>query len=124
MRYAWIAAGGAAGAAARWALGMSFAAAGWSGVFPAATLLANLTGAFALGYAAGRWAAKRGSSGTYQALTVGFLGAFTTVSAFGFETWTLLSEGRAGLAALYAALSASAGPALAFAGMRASGSGL
>ncbi|HZG54927.1 fluoride efflux transporter FluC [Paenibacillus sp.] len=117
MRYAWIAVGGAAGSSARWLLGLSMAGVTVGG-FPLPTLLANLAGSFALGFAFGRWG-DRSASAAYQAATSGFLGAFTTMSAFGWEAWTLLSDGRAAAAAAYVAASALAGPLLAGAGLRA-----
>jgi CrcB protein len=50
------------------------------------------------------------------ALAVGFLGAFTTFSTFGFETQTFLRTGRPQLALAYVALSVVLGVAAAAAG--------
>ncbi|WP_162388372.1 fluoride efflux transporter FluC [Paenibacillus antri] len=120
MRYGWIAAGGAAGAVSRWGLGAWLAPAA-AGGFPYATLAVNLLGAYALGWMAGRFSAKDKSSAVYHGAAAGFLGAFTTMSAFGLEAWTLLADGRSVAAAAYVAASACAGPLLANAGLRAGG---
>ena len=118
-KYAWIAAGGAAGAVSRWAAGAALAGAGAAHGFPLATLLVNLLGAYALGRLRGRWSSVRGKRAVfYQAVTGGFLGSFTTMSAFGLETWTLLADGRIAAGAFYALVSAAAGPLLARVGMR------
>ena len=70
--------------------------------FPVGTLIVNVTGSFALGYILSR--AARGwsiSEGAQLAVTVGFLGAYTTYSTFMFETDTLLRTGSAARAILY-----------------------
>ena len=118
MRYVWIAAGGALGAAARWGVAQAFAGAGAGASWPFATLLANLAGAFALGWLYARASDRDKASPAYQAAAAGFLGAFTTMSAFGLEAWTLLDADRFGAAAAYIALTAAGGPLLARAGLR------
>jgi CrcB protein len=68
-------------------------------VFPAVTLLVNLSGCFLLGLLMG-WG-ERGMPLQRSLLLaggVGFLGAFTTFSTFGFETLELLRGGRWGYA--------------------------
>jgi len=67
----------------------------------AATVLINVLGSAAIGYAAG--CVER--EGLRLLLMTGLLGGFTTFSAFGLQTWTLLQEGRPLPAALNAALS-------------------
>lgn len=49
------------------------------------------------------------SSTWLLAITVGFLGAFTTFSTFSFETQTLLRTGRGSAALVYVALSMTSG---------------
>ncbi len=73
--------------------------------FPTGTLVVNLTGSLALGFIM-RWA-----TGTTvltpelrAGLTVGFCGAYTTMSTFGYETWGLLAVQDYTRAALYAGL--------------------
>jgi CrcB protein len=121
MRYAWaaIAAGGAAGAVARWGIGVWATSAANGLVFPYGTLGVNLVGAYALGWMSGRFSDWDKARVAYQAATAGFLGAFTTMSAFGLEAWTLLADERLLAAAAYVAASAIAGPLLADAGRRA-----
>ncbi|HZG84520.1 CrcB family protein [Paenibacillus sp.] len=116
MRFVWIAAGGALGSAARWGVAQAFAGAG--GPWPFATLLVNGAGAFALGWLYARASDRDKRSPAYQAAAAGFLGAFTTMSAFGLEAWTMLEGERYGLAAAYIALTAAVGPPLARAGLR------
>ncbi|MDP6540083.1 MAG: CrcB family protein [Planctomycetota bacterium] len=60
------------------------------------TLAVNLLGCLAVGAVAG-WAEARGDLGPYaRALLVsGFVGSFTTFSAFGIEVEALAREGRA-----------------------------
>ncbi len=53
--------------------------------------------------------ASRWSSATTTAVAVGLLGAYTTYSTFGYETFTLLREGRTAAAVGYVALSLAAG---------------
>lgn len=74
-----------------------------AGGFPFATFTVNLVGSFLIGYFFSL-AENRGafSPALLLFLTTGILGGFTTFSAFGLETVTLLEEGRVGIAALYA----------------------
>ena len=72
----------------------------WGGVFPVGTLAVNVLGCLALGLVMGvieesEWF----TDGTRLFLTVGVLGAFTTFSTFGYETFRLLRDGH-GAAAL------------------------
>lgn len=96
MRAMWVGVAGAAGALCRYGIGL---AAGPQ-LFPWPTLGINLAGCFALAYllqhGTGRWPLD-----FQTASAVGFLGAFTTFSTFGYETLVLLHEGRGGRAALY-----------------------
>ncbi|HYF91219.1 MAG TPA: CrcB family protein [Symbiobacteriaceae bacterium] len=77
-----IAAAGFAGAVARFWVGTVIARRR-PGVFPWATFLINITGAFALGFVAG---SGRIPSAVRVPLGAGFLGAYTT-----FSTWMLES---------------------------------
>lgn len=83
---------------------------GLAGLFPVralpwGTFAVNVLGCFAIGVLfevfeehAPHWPLE-----WRVALVGGFLGGFTTFSAFGLETFGLLAEGRTGLASLYAA---------------------
>lgn len=70
--------------------------------FPWATLAVNVVGCFFIGLLitvrsadASRW-----DDVTHSALTIGFLGALTTFSTFGFETHQLFSNQQHGLGVL------------------------
>lgn len=64
--------------------------------FPWGTLVVNVTGAFAIGVAAGaaRHAAPLlANPGTWQIVVTGFLGGYTTVSSFSLQTQALMDDG-------------------------------
>lgn len=98
---AYVALGGRAGTLARYLLQ------GWiqdrtGSTFPWGTLVINIAGSLALGFII------RFSTGsttlspeTRGALTIGFCGAFTTMSTFGYETVALLGDGQYLRAGLY-----------------------
>jgi CrcB protein len=92
--------GGFLGALCRWGVATLSARLFGTG-FPAGTLLINLTGSFALGWFMARVA--RGAAvaePTQLAVTVGFLGAYTTFSTFMYESDVLLRSGAASRAML------------------------
>ena len=69
--------------------------------FPAGTLAVNLLGCFAAGLLFHIMQERQALSETARAVVfVGLLGGFTTFSAYGLQTFTLLREGRPGMAAL------------------------
>lgn len=101
MNWLAIALGGALGAMARYGMGRLLAA--WP-AFPYATLLVNVLGSLAAGWCYARLV-EQGPQGTaYALLSIGFLGAFTTFSAFSIETVRLIDTGQFGLAVLNVAL--------------------
>ena len=117
MRLTWyLALGGLAGTFARYALQ------GWaqpsSGTFPAGTLVVNLAGALLLGFLM-RYLLATGLVGpeARAGLTIGFCGAFTTMSTFSYETVALLTDGEYWRATLYAAGSVGGSLAAIVAGM-------
>ena len=68
---------------------------------PLGTLAVNLLGCFAAGLLFHFMQERQAFSETARAAVfVGLLGGFTTFSAYGLQTFTLLREGRVGLAAL------------------------
>ena len=73
--------------------------------FPVGTLAINLSGSFVLGYFLARVARGWQVSETTQlAVTVGFLGAYTTFSTFMYESDALLRTGFTARAAIYVVL--------------------
>ena len=74
--------------------------------FPVKTLAINVSGAFLIGIITALAAKNKSiSPQLILMLKVGICGGFTTFSTFSLETSNLLSNGKFGLAALYAALS-------------------
>jgi fluoride exporter len=105
--------GGAIGAGLRHAVGIATGRIAGSG-FPWATLAVNLAGGLAMGLLAG--ALLRGGSEGWRLLAgVGVLGGFTTFSAFGLESWSMIERGALGPAAVY--IVASVVGAIAFTGL-------
>lgn len=105
MTTALVAIAGAIGAVVRYRIGLAVGLRS----FPWATLGINVTGCFVLAVVLAGPGAARWSSATTTAVTVGFLGAYTTFSTFGYETFTLLRGGRTAAAVGYVALSLAAG---------------
>ena len=97
--------GGGLGAALRH--GVNLAVARWLGTaFPYATLIENVTGSLVMGLLAGYFAFTGDVPQHWRLfLTTGFLGGYTTFSAFSLDTALLYERGELGLAALYVALS-------------------
>jgi fluoride exporter len=99
--------GGGLGAAARH--GVNVTAARLFGIyFPWGTLTVNILGSLLMGLVAG-WLALRAGAGWSQHLrlflTTGFLGGFTTFSAFSLDVALLWERGAHGTAVLYIAAS-------------------
>lgn len=107
-----VALGGAAGSVARYVVSTMVRAA--PGAFPLGTLVVNLLGSLLIG-AAAAWA-ERGVPWVRPWVMTGFLGGFTTFSAFSLENLRLLRDGHPGTALAYALVSVGAGILLAFAG--------
>jgi CrcB protein len=98
-RYLLVAAGGAAGAVARYAVGVQASRLFGPGQV-AGTLTVNVIGGLLMGVLAG-WVATRGGEGARLLLGVGVLGGFTTFSAFSLETAQLLERRDYALAGGY-----------------------
>jgi len=86
-----VAAGGAAGALARYGAGALALRLGLAG-FPWSTLAVNIIGGFAMGILAG-WLAD-GAPALRLFLGVGVLGGFTTFSAFSLDVVRLLESNQ------------------------------
>ena len=90
---------GGAGAIARLMIG-GLLQRGPGSVFPVATLVINVTGAFVLGLLTGAAGAPLGVS-AIAVLGTGFLGGYTTFSTASVESADLLRKRRTGAAVLY-----------------------
>ena len=89
MTYAWIIAGAVAGAPLRYFLGSRVQEA-MGGVFPWGTFAVNISGCFALGLLIGLAEERDLLNREARLLLItGFLGSYTTFSAFGWETYGL-----------------------------------
>jgi CrcB protein len=108
----WVALAGAAGAVTRYRIGVAVGVRS----FPWATLAINLTGCFALAVILTGPGSERWSPTTTAALAVGFLGAYTTFSTFGYETMTMLRTDRVAAALAYVLASVLGGIVAAAAG--------
>lgn len=106
-----IAVGGGAvlGANARYLAGLAVER-WWGSAFPWGTLLVNVAGSFVLGFyltlATERFA---GRATTRLFVATGFLGSFTTLSTFSYETVQVLQHGQPGPALAYAGATLAAG---------------
>jgi CrcB protein len=84
-------------------------------------LAVNVAGSFAAGLLL-EMGTTRLSKRVATAVTVGFLGAFTTYSTFSAQSLTLVRDGRAGAAVTYVGASLVLGLGAALAGILAGGS--
>jgi len=98
----YVAAGGLLGTVARYFLQGWVQISSGTSTFPVGTLTVNIAGSLALGflirYATGSTVL---SPEMRAALTIGFCGAFTTMSTFSYESVALLGDGEYLRAALY-----------------------
>lgn len=95
---AYVAMGGAAGSVTRHLL-VQGAARVFGAGSPPGVLMANVAGSFAVGWLAQRLA---GQGGLWHPLLItGFLGGFTTFSAFSLDTLRFWESGQPGLALAY-----------------------
>jgi CrcB protein len=100
-----VAAGGAVGASARHLVGVVSLRVFGSG-FPAGTMIVNVVGCLAMGILAGLFATRiQGSQALRLLLATGFLGGFTTFSAFSLDFTVLWERGQIALAVGYVAAS-------------------
>jgi CrcB protein len=93
--------GGAAGAILRYLVGVAVLRLAGAG-FPWGTMVVNVAGSFAMGVLAVVLFSRTGFHGRLSALMMtGFLGGFTTFSAFSLDAYYLFERDRLTDAALY-----------------------
>lgn len=104
MFYLAIVLAGGAGALLRYLIGRATVNLGWSAL-PFGTLFANLLGCFLMGYLSWVMMHKwQVSQQTQVVVLTGFLGGFTTFSAFSLETIAMFEAGSAVRAISYISL--------------------
>jgi CrcB protein len=104
-----VAIGGAFGAVARYLINISPLANIFE-KFPFPTFFINITGSFLIGFLFVLLSDKIFINENFRiALTVGFLGAFTTFSTFEFEVFSLVRERHFAIAFTYLLLSVAGG---------------
>lgn len=112
-----VAAGGAAGSASRYLISSAALRAFGPG-FPVGTLIVNVAGCLMMGLMAALLAFRFNLSEPLRLLlATGFLGGFTTFSAFALDFAVLWERGEMGLAFLYAVVSVLVSLAALFAGL-------
>lgn len=92
IRVLWICAGGALGTGARYLIAL-WAAQRISSVLPYGTLIVNVAGSFLIAVFMEAGMTLGWSATLRAALTIGFVGGFTTYSSFNYDTLRLLEEG-------------------------------
>lgn len=117
VRSLWIALAGSAGALSRYQL-EGLVSRHTRGAFPWGTLVVNLSGCFVLGLLFTVLTERfLPHPDLRAALTIGFLGAYTTFSTFAFESVRLAEDGAPGIALLNVVVSVAAGVAAAWLGI-------
>lgn len=107
MLYIGIVLAGGSGALLRYLLGRASVALNWT-VLPFGTLLANVIGSFLIGYLSWQLVHRWQLSNEMQVIVLtGFLGGFTTFSAFSLEVVSLFETGFNARAVIYILLSVS-----------------
>ena len=125
MTWIAVAAGGALGSVARYAVSHAVHAAWPSLRFPAGIALVNLAGCFVIGVLAGLLAAQRIAAGAAwrDFVFVGLLGGFTTFSTFGLDTLLLARGGAATVALVNVLVQVAGGLAAVWAGFQMAAAG-
>ena len=112
-----VASGGAVGAVARFLLSKGMLNLLGPG-FPWGTLAVNLLGSFMIGFLVEIFALRVNISHEWQAfIVIGFLGGFTTFSAFSLEVGLMIEKGQLTTAIFYALGSIFIGVVALFAGL-------
>ncbi len=111
--------GGCVGSIGRYLIGGLVLHQAGSMKFPLSTFLINVAGCLLIGVLGGLGERHHITLEAKLFLMTGVLGGFTTFSAFGLETMSLIKRGDVGIAALYAGLSVALGVAAVWAGFKA-----
>ena len=105
MRVVWVFLAGGLGSVARFAVGVASAGVFGTTLLPVGTLTVNFAGSFLIAVLAElALSTGRVSPELRLVLATGFLGGFTTYSAFANESFTYLRDGLFGLGLGYVAL--------------------
>jgi CrcB protein len=116
--YLAVAAGGALGAVARYALDRAIEQRSFA-VFPWSTFAINVSGCLAIGFLIAALVDRhRAPLWLRTGLVMGLVAGYTTFSTFAQEALDLVEEGRLGLSVAYAAGSVAVGVAAVFVGLR------
>lgn len=110
-----VAIGGFLGANCRYIVGKTF---NKKNDFPYHTLVANISGSLLLGIVAGLHVTGVVSEAVWTFLGVGFLGAYTTMSTFGYETFSLIKVRKIRAAVYYILATISLGLFAVYIGLR------
>ncbi|PXA03243.1 hypothetical protein DDZ13_12515 [Coraliomargarita sinensis] len=118
MHLFWIGLGSALGGSLRY--GLDLLALHFTGGFPLSTLFINISGSLLIGFIAGLWASG-GAAGPHpykwHFWMTGFCGSYTTFSAFSWQVLSMIENGHAQLAGVYAAASVGFGLIAVWAGL-------
>jgi CrcB protein len=112
VRVFWVGVAGALGAISRYLIGLAVGAER----FPWATLGINISGSFVLALIVTVATERRWPLEVSTAITVGFLGAYTTFSTFAWESFVMSRTDRVGAAAAYITASITLGLLAAWSG--------
>ena len=113
--------GGCVGSMGRYLIGGLILHQAGSMKFPLSTFLINVAGCLLIGVLGGIGERHHITLEAKLFLMTGVLGGFTTFSAFGLETMSLLKRGDVGIAVLYAGLSVVLGISAVWTGFKAAG---
>jgi len=116
MQLLWIVVAGGLGSGSRYLIG-TWAVERIGAGFPYGTILVNLLGCFAIGFAMQAASVSSWSPELRAAVTAGFLGGFTTYSSFNQETLSLFANGSPGAAAVNVAITLAGGLAAGWLGL-------